>query len=60
MENETLKRIENWMSNNLHNYIDECGEINYTKMSEDAIVEFDIGESDEEEIFTLASEFEII
>ena len=60
MENETLKRIKNWMENNLRQYIDECGEINYTKMSEDANVEFDIGESDEEEIFTLASEFEII
>ena len=60
MENQILKNVETWMSNNLHNYIDECGEIDYTKMSEDAIVEFDIEESNEEEIFTIASEFEII
>ena len=60
MNEEKLKRIKNWMENNLRQYIDECGEINYTKMSENAIQEFDIEEAEEDEVFALASEFEIV
>ena len=59
MENETLKRIENWMSNNLHNYIDECGEINYTKMSEDAIQKFNVDENHEDDVFSIAAEINL-
>ena len=59
MDNQILKNVKTWMFNNLYNYLDECGEIDYTKMSEDAIVKFDIEEKNEEEIFTIAAQFEI-
>ena len=51
-----MKEIKSWMINNIKNYIDECGELNYTKMSEDAIQKLTVDENHEDDVFSIAAE----
>lgn len=53
----TLKHIKSWMSTQTANYIDDCGELNITKLAEDAIIKFNVQEEDEADIFELSASF---
>ena len=51
------QQIKLWMKSQLVNYIDECGELNITKLAEDAIIKFNVQEEDETTIFELSASF---
>jgi hypothetical protein len=53
----SLKHIKSWMSTQIANYTDECGELNITKLAEDAIIKFNVIEDDETDIFELSASF---
>jgi hypothetical protein len=53
--NAKLNTIKVWMKNSKLNYIDECGELDITKLAEDAIVKFNVDGDDEEPIFEYAA-----
>ena len=42
-------KVENWMRREVQEYLDECNEINCTKLAEDAANEFNLYVNDPEE-----------
>lgn len=57
MARKSLNAIKSWMSSRTAQYMDECGELNITKLAEDAIQRFDVNGQDEDEIFELSATF---
>jgi hypothetical protein len=53
----SLKHIKSWMTTQLINYTDECGELNITALAEEAIIKFNVAEQDEQDIFELSASF---
>ena len=54
----SLHQIKKWMLNEINSnqsdYFDDAGEPQYTQLGEAAILEFDINQENEEEIFDLS------
>ena len=40
-------KVKRWMKNNLHDYVDECGEYNCTLLAENACQEFNLYKGDD-------------
>ena len=57
MTRKSLNEIKSWMSSRIAQYMDECGELNITKLAEDAIQQFNVDDQDEEEVFELSATF---
>lgn len=57
MARKSLNAIKSWMSSRLAQYMDACGELDITKLAEDAIVQFNVGGEDEDEVFEISATF---
>lgn len=53
MDNVLREKIKEWMVANKSKFVDDCGEFDYTKISEYAQIKFD---TEDDEVFEIAVE----